>query len=327
LNIEEFFQDHNLLYGDRLRRQIIEMNGAGKPEWVWQNSFINYWFGVDKLPRGRVIGAGLGYPWNMATSLILIIDPDGSAKWRYAGEHLANPHEARWTKRNTIIVPCCFNDRVYEISRSDRKIVWSWFAADHFKRPPNYVETIPFGYQGYANWTHINDAIELKNGNVLISLRNLSTIVEVSKEDYGEIIWEWGPGVLAYQHRLQELPNGRIMIADSENNRIIEVDKEREAIVWEFQLPAKEWCRSGVRIGDLTVISTSKWDYVRKNTGMYGNTWTSKDRILLVAMDGEILWEHKLPDGTNIYNAQPVRKVADEFKGRYSSSVRVTGLS
>ncbi len=314
MNLEQFFKEYNLLYGDRLRRQIVELNGEGQKEWVWQNSFINYWFGVDKLPGGSVIGAGLGYPWSWSTSIILIISPAGKIIWRYAGEQLSNPHEARWTKRKTIMVPCCFNDRVYEISRETKKIVWAWFASDHFKRPPNYIEN--------TNWTHINDALELSNGNVLVSVRNFSTLIEVSKEDHGEILWEWGKGELSYQHRLQELPGGRIMIADSENHRAIEVDRKSEEIVWEFKMPPKNWCRSAVRVDDLTVISTSDWDYIRRGKGMYGNTWTSKDRVLIVAEDGEVLWEHKFPDGTTLYNVQPVQKIPEQFKGRYSSSDR-----
>ena len=97
---------------------------------------------------------------------------------------------------------------------------------------------------------------------------------------------------------------------------------EEEKIVWEFKFMDKqEWCRSGIRVGDLTIIATSLWDWERKGDGVFGNTWVSRDRILIVDRNKKVLWEHEFDSGMNIYSAEPVAKVANKHKGLYASSI------
>lgn len=311
--IKDFFKENDLIVGDRLRRGIQKINGEGRTSWFWNNSQLGYFFGCYCIPENRILAAAFGSPWKWDSSTILIIsEVTGDILWFQCDKKFMNPHEARITPRNTLLIPCCFGDRVYEINGAGH-IVWQWFAADHFSRPERYVE-------GRSNWTHINDSIPLKNGNILVSLRNFSTIVEVNRLT-GEKVWEWGQGNLSYQHRLQELEDGDLMIADSENNRIIQISRDG-TLKWEFKLGCTDWCRSGVRIGDLTIIASSRWNYERRGNGLFGNSWISDDWILIVDKEKEILWKHHFPNGYCVYSVEPCPKVTDEKKLAFASGFK-----
>lgn len=309
MDIDEFFAERNLLVGDRLHRGIAEFNQEGKRDWFWSNPQMLYPYGCYKLPDGRILIAALGYPWNWEFSFILVLNEAGDVLWYKHSRQYSNPHEARVTPRDTILIPCCFTDRVIEIDGAGN-IIWQWFAADYYKRPKVYRE-------GITNWTHINDSIPLKNGNVMLSLRNFSKIIEVDYKTK-EVVWEFGKGILDHQHRLQELANGNLMIADSENHRVIELKRGPGTdwnIEWEFAIGPSDWVRSGIRYEDLNIIATSRWDWKRKGDGLFGNTWVSEDWILIVTMEKEVVWKLHLPMGFNIYSAEPCKKVEGPLKG------------
>src|SRR5207253_3267796 len=117
--------------------------------------------------------------------------------------------------------------------------VWSWNAGDHI---------LPYGpatYTGHQrtntlnrnlrnmfaefaeglnvtwrDWTHVNSAQRLANGNTIISLRNFDLVIEVNH--VGQVVWTFGPLVLKHQHCAWVLPNGHLLVTDNGNARVIE---------------------------------------------------------------------------------------------------------
>ena len=49
-----------------------------------------------------------------------------------------------------------------------------------------------------SEWTHVNSAQRLPNGNTIVSLRNLDLVVEVNPK--GDVVWTYGALVLKHQH-------------------------------------------------------------------------------------------------------------------------------
>ncbi|MGH7308820.1 MAG: aryl-sulfate sulfotransferase, partial [Candidatus Rokuibacteriota bacterium] len=91
-------------------------------------------------------------------------------------------------------------------------------------------------------WTHANTVAELADGNLVVSFRNISTVVIVDRRT-GAIVWKLGSPPLAQQHDPRPLANGNLLIFDNgphrrdhpaPYSRVIEVDPQSGAIVWEY---------------------------------------------------------------------------------------------
>jgi hypothetical protein len=93
-----------------------------------------------------------------------------------------------------------------------------------------------------AEWTHGNTVAETAEGNILVSFRNISTVVMIERPS-GNIRWQIGAPPLAQQHDPRPLPNGNILIFDNGTHRrdnpatfsrVIEVDPRTNDIVWQY---------------------------------------------------------------------------------------------
>ena len=222
----------------------------------------------------------------------VIVTPELEELWR---TDIPGPfcHESELMPDGNIMITDTDMHRVIEVNINDpNEIVWQWDAAD-----VNDINWTAFAIQeGWSqeaidyvsnpeqedgDWTHIND-VEFINGTVmgrehdslLISLRNFDLVVEVNYTDTKEILWYYGEpknhNILFEQHNPDRRDNGNIIICDSENHRIIEVDYNTKETVWEFHLdfPYGElrWARDCDDLGN----------------GFYLITDSNNGRVLLV---------------------------------------------
>ena len=118
------------------------------------------------------------------------------------------------------------------------EIVWEWRSWEHLE-PERYPIT-PQDHR--AEWTHGNTVAETAEGHILVSFRNISTVVMIERAT-GKIIWQIGGPPLAQQHDPRPLPNGNILIFDNGTHRrdnpatfsrVIEVDPRTDDIVWQY---------------------------------------------------------------------------------------------
>ncbi len=76
-----------------------------------------------------------------------------------------------------------------------------------------------------------------KEGNVLVSVRNMDLIVVLDLEE-GKVVWAWGPGDISRQHQPSLLANGNMLIFNNgtANGRsgIIELDPGTREVVWTY---------------------------------------------------------------------------------------------
>jgi hypothetical protein len=119
------------------------------------------------------------------------------------------------------------------------EVVWEWRSWEHL----DFETEIITLQDRREEWTHGNTVAELPNGNLVISLRNVSTVAIIDRPT-GAIVWKLGSPPLAQQHDPRPLPNGNLLIFDNgvhrrdhpaPYSRVIEVDPRTSAIVWEYR--------------------------------------------------------------------------------------------
>ncbi|KNF07197.1 hypothetical protein CLPU_21c00150 [Gottschalkia purinilytica] len=230
--------------------------------------------------------------------------------WEYNNEN--HSHDARRLKNGNTILLCIekapegiidkikgglpgsesesgfWTDRIIEIN-PEGEIVWDWHSWEHVEELINH----PITDQDCRDHWPMGNSIEvIPSGDILVSFRNISTVVIISKET-GKIIWKLGHDVVAQQHAPTWLDNGNILIFDNGSqrksdpsiySRVIEVDPKTSEIVWEYQDNPK------------TNFFSSYVSGVRRLPN--GNTLITegfKGRLFEVTKSGEVVWEYINP--------------------------------
>jgi len=168
------------------------------------------------------------------------------------------------------------------------EIVWEWRSWEHLE-PERYPIT-PQDHR--AEWTHGNTVAETAEGNLLVSFRNISTVVMIERAT-GNIIWQIGGPPLAQQHDPRPLPNGNILIFDNGTHRrdnpatfsrVIEVDPRTDEIVWQY--------------ADQSIFNFFSPYISGAQRLANGNTLICEGchgRIFEVTQGGEVVWEYVNP--------------------------------
>lgn len=183
----------------------------------------------------------------------------------------------------------------YLVERTkDGKKVWEWRAWEHME-PEAYPITCPSDDR--SEWTHANGFSELPNGDILLSFRNISTLVRISRKT-GAIVWKLGPPPLSGQHAPAPLANGNILVFDNGPfrvdtgvqpfSRVLEINPGTKQIVWKYQ--------DGMGPGSSHFFFSSRISNAQRlpngntliNEGLYG-------RFFEVTGAGDVVWEYVNP--------------------------------
>jgi len=179
-------------------------------------------------------------------------------------------------------------DYLVEFTTEGRKI-WEWRAWEHLDPAECRITA---AQDTRAEWTHGNAIVELSDGDLLISFRNISTIVKIARSS-GRVVWRLGPPPLAGQHAPEPLPNGNILIFDNGPDRldqafpfsrVIEVNPSTNEIVWKYQEPSADNFYSS-RISHAQRLPNGN---TLINEGLFG-------RFFEVTPAGEVVWEYVNP--------------------------------
>ncbi len=131
-----------------------------------------------------------------------------------------------------------WGDRVVEVDR-DGKLVWEWHAHEHLDPAVDIITPTDLRHE----WSHANTVVPLPGGDVMVSFRNISTVVRIDRKT-GDIVWRLRPPLLAQQHDPNMLPNGNVLIFNNGSRRannplifssVIEVEPESGKVAWEYR--------------------------------------------------------------------------------------------
>jgi outer membrane protein assembly factor BamB len=172
---------------------------------------------------------------------------------------------------------------------TDGKIIWEWRTWEHLDPKTDCITAVQDQREA---WTHGNGVAELPSGDIVLSFRNISTVIVIDRKT-GKIIWKLGAPPLSGQHAPMPLPNGNLLLFDNGPHRldhtmpfsrIIEVDVATKQIVWKYQ-EKRESDFFSPRISNAQRLSN-------------GNTLICEGdfgRLFEVTYDGELVWEFVNP--------------------------------
>ncbi|WP_049901853.1 aryl-sulfate sulfotransferase [Halococcus agarilyticus] len=205
------------------------------------------------------------------------------------------------------------NDRLFVYDRGEDEIVWEWQFREHF---PNGTDG---GFS--ADWSHVNDVDKIGEGRYLASPRNFDQVIVVDRST-GEITMRLGRdgqlGTLFEQHNPDylESENGTptILVADSENDRIVEyarVGESGNGSEWErtWELSGGfNWPRDADRLPNGNTLVTDSLNH----------------RVIEVTPTGDVVWEYYAPWAP--YDAERLSATgADDANGSNPANASVGG--
>ena len=171
-----------------------------------------------------------------------------------------------------------------------------------------------------SEWTHANAIFYTPSDPIthseayLISFRDVSTIMLVSRRT-GEIIWSYGgPWVLDQQHDSTLLANGHVLLFDNGQyrqnavsaSRILEIDPVANKVVWSY---------SGYGVVGSNFYSPITGGAQRLPNGNTLATLGTKGQLMELTSDKSVVWDYRVglgpPDP-----AYPTQRLSFLFKSR-----------
>lgn len=255
-----------------------------------------------KIPNDTFLGKS---PWK--GGVVLEADWNGKVLWEVRQQD--HHHDGRLLKNGNVLVLCAtelpddvakkvqggrpgtevkgkiWADYLVEMTK-DGRTVWEWRSWEHLDPAKDVITAIQ---ENRSEWTHGNAVIELPDGNLLVSFRNISTIIKIARQT-GQIVWKLGAPPLSAQHAPALLPNGNILIFDNGPHRLdqvftfsraIEVNPATNEIVWKYQEPIP-WNFYSPHISNAQRLPNGN---TLINEGAFG-------RFFEVTSEGEVVWEY-----------------------------------
>ena len=191
-------------------------------------------------------------------------------------------HDADRIGEDRYLVADIDQDRVFVANTTTNETTWEWDAETDFDTAEG--GTYP------EDWTHINDVeyVELDGRpTVMVSVRNFDRVVFVDMERGLREEWTLGTGdhdILYEQHNPDFIPpeNGgpAVIVADSENGRVVEYQREDGAWnrTWQWQDARMTWPRDADRLPNGHTLMAD----------------SNGDRVLEIDDNGSVVWAAEL---------------------------------
>lgn len=196
--------------------------------------------------------------------------------------HSSEWHDVDRINESHYVVADMYANEVFIVNVSSGIVVWEWNLQNH--------SPLTSGGPFPEDWAHLNDVEVLDDGRIMVSLRNHDQVVFVDRR-HG-VIDNWTLGAdgrhdtLYEQHNPDYIPRSNggpaIVIADSENNRIVEYQRTSAGEwnqTWIWQDDTLQWGRDADRLPDGHTLVTD----------------THGGRVIELDKQGEIVWRIDVP--------------------------------
>ena len=319
---------------------LIDMNG--QPVHTWQMPLEVGSYG-ELLPNGNLLcaartpAAPLG-DLDGANGSILELDWDSKVVWKYVDLYLhhafsrlpnGNTLVLRWVETpneilqkvkgglpNTEKDGVMWGDAIQEINPAG-KVIWQWKAYEHLN--PELDIICPLCFRN--RWSEANMVSVTPEGNILVSFKRISKIIQVNKET-GKIDWRFGEWPeFVHLHDFSMLDNGNLLIFEpgshgigyeTSRSQILEFDLETKEIVWQYN-----------ETNAVDFFSGSMGSCQQLPNGNILICEGDHGRIFEVDRSSEIVWEYVNP----FYNNSPQFGQNNMLSGAYRYGLDYEGLN
>lgn len=245
---------------------VVVVNQSGA---IWKYQQAHSYFDVTRLENGSVLAAYTISPSNdcgpfpepCARTGVRIIDPTPTPRvvyeWSFPvrDQRDSEVHDAELLPSGDVVIADMEYERIFRIDPQTGTRTYIWNASDYYSDPPEDPTK--------SDWLHINDVDRIEEGRYLISVRNKNQLVIV-EEGNGvvEVVNRDGDRDTLYkQHNPQWLNETAILVADSENDRIVELHKRngRWEVAWSIAVANGvrfDWPRDADRLSNGNTLIT-----------------------------------------------------------------------
>ena len=182
------------------------------------------------------------------------------------------------------------NDRAFVVDENGA-VVWEWSAREQIGPGTDFWETYggPSRPAPESDWTHMNDIDRTDDGHFLLSIRNFDVVLEVNRstKDIEHVTGqprgtdkevEGREPILDDQHNPMLIGGeSHVVVADSEADRIVEVNRSSGEVVWRFD-DGLLWPRDADRLPNGNTLVTNSLRY----------------EVEEVTPAGEVVWRYEV---------------------------------
>ncbi len=284
---------------------------------AWREGSAESYFDVTMLGNGTVLAGFMhgGYTEGCGaheTPCVKTgfrrIDPAATGGPAVVGEYAfpvasrtnSETHDVERLPTGEYLVSDMDAERIFTVRGGE--VTWSWNASAHYTPPADPTR---------RDWLHVNDVDAINESHYLVSVRNANQLVLIERgagvvetinadtdDSNDDVCRQSGrqlvndadgdvrcgdPAVMNHQHNPQWLGNGAVLVADSDNDRVVELHRTDDG--WE-----PVWSVSSADGLDL------HWprDADRLDNGNTLITDTHNSRIVEVAENGTTVWSEQV---------------------------------
>lgn len=310
-------QQHSILIGSQgggtgwhKFGRVYRLNGT---RIVWEENDAESYFDVTKTRNGTVLAGYMDSGYTScgefaspcARTGFQLINPDPTpqvtAQYSFPVKTRKNSevHDIEPLQSGEFLLTDMEHERIFTVQ--NQTVTWQWNASEFYDAPPNPENT---------DWLHINDVDVITQDRYLVSVRNANQVLiidrnrgvtEVINKDRSDQndancnkagqLQDWDgngnircgdPAILNHQHNPQWLGSNTILVADSENDRVVELHKQdgRWIVGWQLNQAGNmrlSWPRDADRLPNGNTLITD----------------TLNRRIIEVNQSGAVLWSYK----------------------------------
>ncbi|MFB6166248.1 MAG: aryl-sulfate sulfotransferase [Haloarculaceae archaeon] len=240
-----------------------------------------WFYDVDPLPDGHLLVTQT-VPGD---TLVYELDPESGRRVWQQRLDAEDTHDVDLINGDELLVANMRNydpgdgvnhDRLYVYNLTTDRITWQWQFHDHFPASG--------GGDYRDDWTHVNDVDKIADGEFLVSVRNFDQVIVVnrsSKRIDMRLGRDGDHSILYEQHNpdylVSDAGNPTMLVADSENDRVVEYARENGTWNRTWQLTGNlNWPRDADRLPNGNTLITD----------------TLNQRVIEVTPRGRVVWEY-----------------------------------